>query len=181
MIVLALAVLPPAYAAGPGPQIREYLNGLSASRDALAATLDGKKEITPDDFQRVCAPVGKSFKAWAAEKGYSGRQVARKFRNDANRPDEQDEKALARFERDRRLAFLALPATAGGAKGEMHYVPIRVVKACLHCHGDAAARPAFIREKYPKDLAFGFRAGDLRGAYAVFVPGAGSGEKKEKR
>ncbi|ARA94201.1 hypothetical protein AWN76_014250 [Rhodothermaceae bacterium RA] len=31
-------------------------------------------------------------------------------------------------------------------------------------------RPAFIRENYPSDRAFGFGAGDLLGVYRVFVP-----------
>jgi hypothetical protein len=32
------------------------------------------------------------------------------------------------------------------------------------------ARPEFIKEKYPQDLAYNFKAGDLRGMYSVFIP-----------
>jgi hypothetical protein len=31
-------------------------------------------------------------------------------------------------------------------------------------------RPEFIKNKYPQDLAFDFKEGDLRGMYSVFIP-----------
>ena len=35
--------------------------------------------------------------------------------------------------------------------------------------GKKSARPEFIAKNYPADRAHGFRVGDLRGAYSVFV------------
>jgi hypothetical protein len=34
-------------------------------------------------------------------------------------------------------------------------------------------RPEFIKQHYPLDRAFGFRAGELRGLYSVFIPDDG--------
>jgi hypothetical protein len=45
-----------------------------------------------------------------------------------------------------------------------------VESSCLACHGARDARPAFVKESYPQDKAFAFKAGDLRGAYSVFLP-----------
>ena len=47
---------------------------------------------------------------------------------------------------------------------------ITVRSACLECHGRKEKRPAFVRERYPEDRAFGFERGDLRGVYSIFVP-----------
>lgn len=47
---------------------------------------------------------------------------------------------------------------------------ITVDRACLACHGAKEERPAFVKENYPGDRAYGFEVGDLRGAYSVFVP-----------
>jgi hypothetical protein len=47
---------------------------------------------------------------------------------------------------------------------------IDVEPSCLACHGTKASRPAFVKENYPADRAFDFKAGDLRGMYAVFIP-----------
>jgi hypothetical protein len=52
--------------------------------------------------------------------------------------------------------------------------PIRVQAMCLSCHGDPAGIPAEVKEilasRYPKDLATGYKAGDLRGAVSVRIP-----------
>jgi hypothetical protein len=47
---------------------------------------------------------------------------------------------------------------------------ITVESSCLACHSARASRPAFVVGNYPKDRAFEFRAGDLRGLYSVFIP-----------
>jgi len=56
-------------------------------------------------------------------------------------------------------------------KSYARYVrPIFVEPACLSCHGEKNKRPAFVKKKYPEDLAYGFKAGDLRGIIEVMIP-----------
>ena len=56
-------------------------------------------------------------------------------------------------------------------KGYKRYVrPIFVEPACLACHGEKDKRPDFIVKKYPKDKAFDFKVGDLRGIISVMIP-----------
>ena len=53
-------------------------------------------------------------------------------------------------------------------QGQSHYFRrIVVQEKCLNCHGAKSKRPDFVKEKYPKDQAFDFKVGDLRGLYHV--------------
>lgn len=148
------------------------LNSLTAMREGLASTLDGRDEpITEETFKAVCAPVGKSLKEWAAAKGYEARQVSTKFRNPVHAPTELEAKILARFEKVKPGADAPAfePGEVKGQVGTFVFVPIRVTSSCLHCHGEKYKRPDFIKAKYPEDRAYGFAAGDLRGMYSVFT------------
>ncbi|MEO9125770.1 MAG: DUF3365 domain-containing protein [Microcoleus sp.] len=42
--------------------------------------------------------------------------------------------------------------------------------SCLSCDGLKDRRPQFVKDGYPQDLAYNFRAGDFRGMYAVLIP-----------
>ena len=57
-----------------------------------------------------------------------------------------------------------------GNSRDRYYRRINVESSCLACHGGRNARPQFIKDKYPQDLAFDFNVGDLRGMYSVFIP-----------
>jgi hypothetical protein len=101
------------------------------------------------------------------------RQVARKYRNPDNKPDEYEERALAQMEEDPgawkdRDWF---EKVIDGESATMRYMrPLFVTEACLTCHGDASTVPAFVRETYPDDRATGYQLGDLRGAISVSWP-----------
>jgi hypothetical protein len=149
----------------------EKLNSLTAMRENLAATLDGRQEpITEETFKSVCAPAGKALKEWAASKGYQARQVSAKFRNPAHAPTEIEAKVLARFQKKTPAQDGPVfePGLLNGKPGHYVFVPIRVKSSCLHCHGEKDKRPEFVKLKYPDDRAFGFKAGDLRGMYSVW-------------
>lgn len=152
-------------------QAFEKLTALNTMREGLAATLDGRKEpITEETFKRVCMPVGKALKEWAAKVGYEARQVAMKNRNPSNALTATDEPVFAKFAADSRLRRFEQEVVSGGRSGVQLYARIPVVAACLHCHGAEVTRPEFIKEKYRADKAFGFKVGDLRGLYSVFIP-----------
>jgi phage gp36-like protein len=60
--------------------------------------------------------------------------------------------------------------TIDSQQGTRYYRRINVESSCLACHGCKNARPQFVKDKYPQDLAFDFNVGDLRGMYSVFIP-----------
>ncbi len=150
----------------------QTLNSFSTLREGLAATLEGQEEVTIEDFRRVCAPIGQQLQAWAQEKGYEAKQVATKYRNPANRASEAEAKILKKFAQDSKLdqhQKVRRPSGPDDPEGIHLYVPIRVASSCLHCHGAQASRPEFVRQNYPEDKAYNFKAGDLRGMYSVFI------------
>lgn len=151
--------------------VYQKLEQVTKLREGLALTLiDRKDSITLEDFKRVCAPAGEELKKWSAENGFKVRQVSEKNRNPQHRPNEMEQQVLARFSKDRTLRRIELPSRDPQNTGHFVFAPIDVAASCLACHGSKETRPKFIVEKYPNDLAHGFKAGDLRGMFSVFVP-----------
>ena len=144
---------------------------LDALRSTLAATF--AQSGAPADqksFGEVCKPVGQSMQQGATANGWLARQVAVRFRNPANAADAEAEAQLRRFQANPKMRAVVLNTTMNGRAGVRYLRRITVESSCLHCHGEKAARPAFVIQNYQQDRAFGFRAGDLRGAYSVFIP-----------
>lgn len=153
----------------------QFLKGLNQMREGLASSLDSRTEpITEGTFKQVCMPVGKALKEWGKERGYSVKQVAERNRNPDHALTTEEKPIFALFSRDPKKMSHVVSTTQKGTPGQQVYVRIPVVKSCLHCHGPAGQRPDFIKAKYKDDKAFGFKVGDLRGLYSVFIP-----EKKE--
>jgi len=96
-------------------------------------------------------------------------RISDKYRNPANKPGEKEAALLLK------LGSLntAVPLIFNEDSVLAYYKPIRVaMPACLSCHG-AAGRdilPAtldVIRQKYPGDLATGYKEGDFRGLWKI--------------
>lgn len=146
---------------------------LDALRSSLAATFaQTGAPADQDAFARVCRPVGMAMQQGARENGWIARQVAIKYRNAANRADPEAERALHLLRQDPALRAVTLRTTLDGKSGTRYLRRITVEPSCLLCHGKKSARPEFIAKNYPADRAHGFRVGDLRGAYSVFVADA---------
>jgi hypothetical protein len=141
---------------------------LDQMRAGLASSLTGTTtEPTLDTFKTVCAPVGKQAQKIAQDHGWQVRQVALKYRNPQHKPqDLTEEKALAELiEHPDLQAFWQVDA-----RGVNYFRRINVESSCLACHGAKATIPAFVKNKYPTDLAYDFQVGDLRGMYHVLIP-----------
>ncbi|MCP3925062.1 MAG: methyl-accepting chemotaxis protein, partial [Desulfobacterales bacterium] len=53
-------------------------------------------------------------------------------------------------------------------KSFIRYIkPLYITASCMGCHSDTESIPGFIKEKYPKDKATGYKIGDIRGAVSV--------------
>lgn len=158
--------------------IKQKIESINSMRESLASTLDGRSEpITDDTFKAVCMPVGQELNKWAKDKGYTARQVSIKNRNSKNELTKSDQKNVAEFDSNEHLKEKVIESEFEGKKGLLIYQRINVVTSCLHCHGEKNARPQFITTKYPQDKAYGFKVGDLRGFYSVFVPSEALKEK----
>lgn len=127
-------------------------------------------EVTEETFKKVCGAVGKKVKEIEKAEGVVIRHAAVKFRNPANAATPAEAALIGRFEKDAALKALDDDDTVDGKKYFRVTRPIRVESACLACHGEKDSRPAFIKDKYPEDSAYGFRRGDLRGVISVLIP-----------
>jgi hypothetical protein len=149
------------------------MDRLDAMRSSLAATF--AQSGAPVDlaaFGQVCKPVGMAMQQGATANGWMARQVATKFRNPSNSADADAASQLQRFETDSALRAVILTTTMNGRPGVRYLRRITIESSCLLCHGEKSTRPAFVVTNYPQDRAFGFKVGDLRGAYSVFIPSA---------
>lgn len=144
---------------------------LDALRSGLAATfLASGAPADQQAFNQVCKPVGQTMQQIATNNGWTIRQIAIRNRNPANAADAEATMHLRRFEREPALQSVVLSTTVNGKAGLRYLRRITVEASCLACHGARESRPAFVKENYPQDKAFAFKAGDLRGAYSVFMP-----------
>lgn len=150
----------------------QEIENLDAMRSGLASTLkDATTEATIETFKEVCKPVGMRAMQLSKENGWQVKQIATKYRNPAHAPDNlHSVMALAKFENDPELMGFWDSETIDGESGTRYYRRINVESSCLACHGSKNARPQFVKDKYPQDLAFDFNVGDLRGMYSVFIP-----------
>lgn len=96
-------------------------------------------------------------------------RISDKYRNPANKPDGNDEAALQKI----RSANPAKPFLVSENGKSIYYKPIKIaMPACLNCHGTEGKEIAMktleaIRQKYPDDLATGYKEGDFRGMWKI--------------
>ncbi|HIK46190.1 MAG TPA: DUF3365 domain-containing protein [Leptolyngbyaceae cyanobacterium M65_K2018_010] len=148
------------------------IENLDALRSGLASYLkDAPETPTAETFKQVCKPVGMKAMELSQENGWQVKQISQKYRNPAHAPDTpQSTQVLAEFEQNPELIGLWERASLDGKSGTRYYRRINVEASCLACHGAQEARPQFVQDNYPQDLAYNFKVGDLRGMYAVFIP-----------
>ncbi len=156
------------------PEIKaavDQMLSFNKMREALASTLDGKKEpIVLETFKQTCAPASQAFKEWGAQKGYLVKTLSDRYRNPNHSPNEEEQKVIDLFRKDSQKIFHEVNSPKNNQnKITQLYVRIPVAASCLHCHGEKEGRPDFIKEKYKSDRAFGFKVGDLRGLYSVTI------------
>lgn len=176
----AAAAPGPALAQRPTPppeemvEVVQAVERLDATRSRLAGTF-AESGVTADreTFRTVCGPVGRQAARVAEERGWRVEQLSEKFRNPAHRPDPEAAGVLREMKSDTALAAVWRKSRLEGRRGWRYFRRIVVESSCLACHGAEEERPAFVKRGYPDDRAHGFRPGDLRGAYAVFVPAEG--------
>jgi len=153
------------------------IEALDALRSTLARTFAaGGVTATDSTFAQVCKPVKMQSMKVAREQGWMIAQLAERNRNADNTLDAGARRVFTAMQRDPALMGQWERTTLKGTTGLRYYRRVTVEPSCLACHGAKAARPDFVVKGYPKDKAFGFAVGDLRGLYSVFLPDSTSQE-----
>lgn len=129
--------------------------------------LEGAVAMCSESAQVVTAEFAK-------ERGIEIKRVSQRYRNANDRPDEYEARVLAAWEKSGRPSTHVETVTENGRRWLRLMEPIRVQPMCLNCHGSLEQIPpevrAVLNERYPRDKATGYKAGDLRGAFSVLAP-----------
>jgi hypothetical protein len=99
-------------------------------------------------------------------------RTALKFRNPQNAPDSLERIVLNEYGRLQNNGGPINPSIIINQSGIHYFKPILINNACLVCHGSPGKEInnevyKQIKNKYPDDLATGFKEGDLRGMWHV--------------
>jgi len=174
-----LLLLSGAVAQQPGPrqQAVQATTELSAIlRELLSEEL---KQGGVEGAVRACSESAQTItEEFGRERGLSIRRVSLRYRNQKDQPDDWEEAKLRSWADLARIGKLPADAsetiTENGRRYLRYLKPITVQGMCLSCHGPADQLTAEVRavlaERYPRDKATGYKAGDLRGAVSVMVP-----------
>jgi hypothetical protein len=108
------------------------------------------------------------------ELGYPIYRRSIKFRNPDNKPNEQEKNILKVYEKalEKKEALHPMLHYVAVDSSVYYYSPIIVQPLCLNCHGskDNGFDPETFSEvikTYPKDNAFNYSVGELRGMWVV--------------
>jgi len=97
------------------------------------------------------------------------RRTALKYRSELNKPDTTDSIVMQLLADKKDFK----PVVVEQADHYRVYKPLPTKKACLICHGDSTnispIISTIIKNKYPNDLATGFRLGEFRGAVVAEI------------
>jgi hypothetical protein len=143
---------------------------LDAMRAGLAGSIGAAANPDRGMFQAVCAPVGEEGKRLGEANGWTVRQLAEKYRNPVNVADREAAQYLRQLAADPGLQGMWIRTTMNGTPGMRYLRRIDVKESCMPCHGLRDSRPDFIKDGYPRDRAYNFKVGDIRGVYSVFIP-----------
>jgi hypothetical protein len=145
---------------------------LDAMRTTLAGSIGTAANPDRGMFQAVCAPVGEEGKRIGEANGWTVRQLAEKYRNPVNAADKEAARFIHLLAADPGMQGVWIRTTMNGTPGMRYLRRIEVKESCMPCHGPRESRPDFIKDGYPRDRAYDFEVGDIRGVYSVFIPDA---------
>ena len=142
------------------------------ARQLAAGGPVGAIHICADSAQLVGERIQK-------QRSLSIRRVSEKWRNPRDIPDSFETARLVKLSALRTTGALTdtleiFEVVMEDSVRVFRYMkPILVGELCLSCHGERATMKELvndaIRVRYPNDKAFGYKAGDLRGAVSVRI------------
>lgn len=141
------------------------------------------EELKHGGFAGAAASCSESAQSvteqYAREKGMEIRRVSLKYRNRRDMPDEWESARLRQWAASGEPPSEVFETVTENNRRFFRYLkPITIQTMCLSCHGSPEQIPADVRslldQRYPRDRATGYKAGDLRGAFSVTLPVAES-------
>jgi len=107
----------------------------------------------------------------AEENGVHIKRTSDKIRNKANKATPRELEVIISYKAKFDLGKELQPVVEK-REGQVHYyAPIKVMTACLNCHGtsEQISKPAdsILSLKYPKDMAVNYKEGELRGIWSI--------------
>ena len=180
-LALAVAALGAAFVAASGPAIGDEDALLIESRNVVAgfaaemqtALQDAMAAGGPVAAIAVCKDVAPGIaERMSAETGATVGRTSLRLRNLANTPTEWQRDVLEDFDNGASDEFFERT----GNNGTRYMKAIKTGALCLNCHGTVLA-PDVRRQldgAYPDDQARGYYLDDIRGAFLVVWPDAGS-------
>lgn len=174
----ALFAAPPAFGVEGDAVARARMAADRLSTTLRERVMTVMKEKGPAEAVKVCFVEAQKLTAELAQsEKLSIRRTALRIRNPDNSPDLFERSALEHLaalkEQGNLPREMIVPVQAAGRQVLRYVNPILVQPGCLVCHGAEVSIPpevrAYLRERYPDDLATGFAAGDLRGIVSVVV------------
>lgn len=152
---------------------RKLVNQLIQTRNHLAKTIANVKNFELNKYTAgfIPARAGREISAGLTEgTAMKLKQTSLKIRNPENNPDPFEAKVLNMFENDGNLEEYSEKVEEDGIKYFRYMKRLVVIKACLKCHSRREDAPAYVRDNYPHDRAYGYKVGDVRGAISVKMP-----------
>lgn len=133
----------------------------------------------PVNAIKVCNEKAPAIAKTLSDKhGWEIARTSLKTRNASNAPDAWETKVLNKFEERKTKGEKVIPmayfeAVENNGKKSFRFMKaIPTGEVCLICHGENIAPPirAKLEELYPKDMATGYKPGDIRGAFTITQP-----------
>lgn len=165
-------------AAAQPPDARERASQAAAGLGRVLMELLGQ-EMARGSYEgavRACSEVAQTVtEEFAHEQGLEIRRVSLRARNPKDQPDEWEAAKLRAWEKEYKpgqppVEVFEIVEEDGRRLGR-YLKPIVVQPMCLGCHGPRDKISEEVRrvldERYPRDRATGYKAGDLRGAFSV--------------
>ena len=153
-----------------------------AIADRFQAELQGRLQQAmaaggPVEAVRVCQVEAPAIASrLSRETGWQVKRIGTRVRNPLTGLADEWERAelgslAARLARGESLPSVSTETTTEQGSEQRLLRAIPVGPLCLACRGDVAAQPtglrAALQQAYPHDAATGYRAGELRGAFAL--------------
>jgi len=176
--VVALLFAALACAQAPGP--RERAAQAARELGQVLMELLGQ-EMARGGYEgaaRACSASAQTVtEEFARERGLEIRRVSLKARNTKDQPDEWEAARLREWEKTYKPGQpppeVFEIVREEGRRYARYLKPIVVQPMCVGCHGPRESLSEGVRavldERYPRDRATGYKAGDLRGAFSVTV------------
>lgn len=150
---------------------REALQAIKALGGLLKNELQTASKTSLDNALSVChLKAMKLSQEISEKKGIELGRVSQKNRNPLNYVKDWMKETVEKYHQGEIKSPYEVLSVSQGKKGIL--MPIKTQGLCLNCHGSRLSPQVSekIKKLYPKDLAIGYKAGEIRGFFWAIYP-----------